>query len=202
MKAINTGLAMALAAGLSFGLGSSPARAQNAEADTDAVAPVGAVITPAAIASLATKAPPAKTSATRTAGSGALQLNVANNAKDDDSMWVEKVDVDGDGGVEDTALVNDNEDKITFASSNDKFKCLDGSTGKGDQVIAVNGEGNARGRPAGSGFWAVSLDKGECGAKEAGIFGCRFDASGNSTECGAVTIDDANDDIVIADPAG
>jgi hypothetical protein len=65
-------------------------------------------------------------------------------------------------------------------------------------LIAINGKGNPRGRPAGSGFWAVDLDAGECGVKAAGIYGCRFDAKGNPTACGLVTIDEKNDDIVIA----
>jgi hypothetical protein len=53
------------------------------------------------------------------------------------------------------------------------------------------------GKPAGSGFWVVELDKGECGAQAAGLVGCRFDAHGSATACGAAMVDDKNDDVVI-----
>ena len=43
----------------------------------------------------------------------------------------------------------------------------------------------------------VELDELECGAQAADLFGCRFDAQGNRTACGAALIDAENDDIVI-----
>ena len=65
-------------------------------------------------------------------------------------------------------------------------------------LIAINGKGNARHRPAGSGFYLVSLDAGECKADAAEAFGCKFDATGNPTACGVAVVDDKNDDIIIA----
>jgi hypothetical protein len=65
-------------------------------------------------------------------------------------------------------------------------------------LIGVNASGNARNRPVGSGFWIAAVDKSECGAQAAGLWGCRFDTSGNETACGVATIDERNDDIVIA----
>ena len=56
-------------------------------------------------------------------------------------------------------------------------------------LIAVNLAGNLRRRPAGSGFWAASVDEDECGAPFAGIFGCRFDSDGVDTRCGLVHVD-------------
>ena len=65
-------------------------------------------------------------------------------------------------------------------------------------LIAINGEGNARNRPAGSGFYVVSLDATECKVGVAGAYGCRFGATGNPIACGVVEVDDKNDDIIIA----
>lgn len=39
------------------------------------------------------------------------------------------------------------------------FKCTGGGMGNGDMLIAVNGQGNSRGRPAGSGWYLVTLDE-------------------------------------------
>ena len=55
-----------------------------------------------------------------------------------------------------------------------------------------------RHRPAGSGFYIVSLDATECKAEVAEAYGCKFDAKGNPTACGVAEVDDKNDDIIIA----
>jgi hypothetical protein len=47
----------------------------------------------------------------------------------------------------------------------------------------------------------VALDEGECHAKEAGLYGCKFDANGNATACGVATVDEKNDDVVIVEAA-
>src|SRR3989304_5747215 len=39
--------------------------------------------------------------------------------------------------------------------------------------------------------------EGECGAEEAGLWGCKFDANGNATACGVAVLDEKNDDLVI-----
>jgi hypothetical protein len=72
--------------------------------------------------------------------------------------------VDGDGNVESTDLVWDDEDKILFAYATGTFTCKNGGTGEADMLIATNGAGTPRKRPAGSGFWVVEIDKGECAA--------------------------------------
>jgi hypothetical protein len=41
----------------------------------------------------------------------------------------------------------------------------------------------------------VNLNAGQCAAKKAGTFGCKFDANGNATECGAATVNDATGEI-------
>jgi hypothetical protein len=74
-----------------------------------------------------------------------------------------------------------------------------GGVGEGSLLIAVNCAGNSRGRPVGSGWYVVDLDESECKAQTAGLYGCKFDASGNATACGLATVDDKNDEIVIVE---
>jgi len=131
-------------------------------------------------------------------GKGKAAASTANAAGDDDSFWVEDIDIDGDGTLEQTDVLWDDEDKVLFLSASGDFKCQNGGTGTGDMLIAINGKGNSRGRPAGSGFYVVTLDEDECKADEAGSYGCKFDARGVATACGAVIVDDKNDDITIA----
>ena len=131
-------------------------------------------------------------------GKGKAAAATANAAGDDDSFWVEDIDIDGDGTTEQTDVLWDDEDKVLFLSASGDFKCQNGGTGTGDMLIAINGKGNSRGRPAGSGFYVVTLDEDECKADEAGSYGCKFDARGAATACGVVVVDDKNDDITIA----
>ena len=67
--------------------------------------------------------------------------------------------------------------------------------------IAVKCAGNSRGRPAGSGWYAVDLDEDACEAKTTGLYGCKFDSSGNATACGMTTLGEKNDDRVIIETA-
>ena len=57
-----------------------------------------------------------------------------------------------------------------------------------------------RNKPVGSGWYLVNLNAGQCAAKKAGTFGCKFDADGNATECGAATVNNATGeiDVVVA----
>lgn len=158
----------------------------------------GPVVKPATIAKKAGTAPPASAKPTKTAGTNKAKLSTANSAADDDSFWVEKVDVDGDGDVEDANLVWDDEDKVLFAYTTGAFACKNGGTATADLLVATNAAGNPRKRPAGSGFWLADLDKGECGAQAAALWGCKFDASGAETACGVAALDEKNDDLIIA----
>jgi hypothetical protein len=131
-------------------------------------------------------------------GKGKAAASTANATGDDDSFWVEEIDIDGDGDAEQTDILWDDEDKVLFLSASGDFKCQAGGTGTGDMLIAINGKGNPRQRPAGSGWYVVTLDEDECKAEDAGTYGCRFDAQGKATACGAVVVDDKNDEITIA----
>ncbi len=158
----------------------------------------GPVVKPGAVAGKAGSPPPASATKAKSAGKGSTSVSTANGAADDDSFWIEKIDIDGNGNVEDSNLVWDDEDKVLFAYSETTFTCKNGATGVGGVLVAVNAAGNPRKRPAGSGFWIAAVDKSECGAEAAGLWGCRFDASGNETACGVAVLDEKTDDLVIA----
>ncbi len=141
--------------------------------------------------------PPASAGKGTDIGKGDVKLNTSDAADDTDTIWAEELDIDGDGDVEQTDLLWDDEDKILFLSAQATFTCTNGNAGDGAMLMAIYGEGNSANAPAGSGWFAVALDASECDAQVAGLYGCTFDAQGNATSCGAVTIDDDNDVIVI-----
>src|SRR5262245_50163044 len=130
----------------------------------------GPAVKPAAVVQKAGSPPPPSAKTTKTAGGNSVTVSTANSATDDDSVWLEKLDVDGDGDMEDANLVWDDEDKVLFAYSVGSFGCKNGGTATSELLIATNGAGNPRNRPAGSGFWVADLDKGECGAQAAALW--------------------------------
>jgi hypothetical protein len=137
--------------------------------------------------------PPARTTKTSTVGQ---KVQVATPA--DSDSWAEQIDVDGNGTAEQTNLVWDGADKVLLSDSTGTFTCNNGSTGTGELLVAVNGAGNTRGRPVGSGFWVATMDKGQCGIPAGTTWGCKFDASGTPTTCGVATVDQKNNDLIIA----
>src|SRR3990170_8962942 len=142
-------------------------------------------------------APPANAQQKASAGKGSTTIGTKNSPTDTDSFWVESIDVDGNGDVVTADLLWDDEDKVLLIYYEDDFTCKNGAVGSGAILMGINGADNPRKRPAGSGFYIVSLDEGECGAEEAGLWGCKFDANGNATACGVAVLDEKNDDLVI-----
>ena len=142
-------------------------------------------------------APPADAEQKTSIGSDSTTIGTGNSPTDTDSYWVETIDVDGNGDIETASLVWDDEDKVLFLYYQDDFTCIDGSSGSGTILMGMNGTDNPRKKPAGSGFYIVSLDPNECGATETALWGCKFDADGNETACGIAVLDADNDDIVI-----
>ena len=141
--------------------------------------------------------PPANATQGKSIGKGKASANTANTPDDSDSIWVEKIDVDGDGNVDEASLLWDDEDKVLYIYKEGTFTCSNGGTGSGGMLVAIYGKDNTRKAPAGSGWWAAELDKSECAAQAAGIYGCKFDAAGKTTACGMATVDDKTDTLVI-----
>src|SRR5262245_22072658 len=67
--------------------------------------------------------PPADAKKATSVGSDSGTMNTKNSATDDDSVWVQEIDVDGDGDVEAATLLWDDEDKALFISYKGEFAC-------------------------------------------------------------------------------
>jgi len=123
-------------------------------------------------------------------GEGPVALDTTDGDGDTDSRWVETLDIDADGTMNETQLLWDDEDDILYAYAFESFDCLRGEgTADGGMLVAVYGEENTRGAQAGSGFYVVGLDAGECFARNAMLWGCEFDDTGAESKCGEATID-------------
>ena len=153
----------------------------------------GLQVNPSQVQKKASMPPPS--GATKTSSVG---QNVHVTTPGDSDSWAEQLDVDGNGKAEQTNLVWDGKDKVLFSNSSGTFTCKNGATGSGELLIAVNGTGNKWGRPAGSGFWLAAMDKGQCGTQTDALWGCKFDTTGTATACGVATLDQQNDDLIIA----
>ncbi len=114
------------------------------------------------------------------------------------AYWTEEGEVHDDGSVETTEFLNDAKKGILYAYGEDDFTCANGKPEKAGILEAVYVAGNKGGHPVGSGYYIVSLDKGQCASKNAGAYGCKFDADGNPTECGAIAVNDATGEVAVA----
>lgn len=111
------------------------------------------------------------------------------------SFWTEELDVDDDGTVEDSQYLYDAKRGILYTYREDDFACPNGNPESGNILVALYAQGNPANKPVGSGWYLVNLNAGQCAAKKAGTFGCKFDANGNATECGAATVNGATGEI-------
>lgn len=142
-------------------------------------------------------APPASAQSKTAIGGSDASIGTANDDADTDSYWVEEIDIDGDGETDSPEIAWDDEDRILYLATDGPFTCINGQKGDGQMVMAIFADGNSRSKPAGSGWWLSGLDAGECGVKDAGLYGCRFGADGLATECGSITLDETTDDVIV-----
>jgi hypothetical protein len=112
----------------------------------------------------------------------------AVQASQPSSAWTEELDVDDDGTAETSQFLYDAQRGVLYTYREDDYACPNGNPASGSILEALYATGNKAGKPVGSGWYAVSVNAGQCNAQKAGTFGCRFDASGNATQCGAVTM--------------
>jgi len=150
-------------------------------------------------AKAATPAPGAKaknTTQKASVGKGATSVKASQTS----SFWTEELDVDDDGTVEDSQYLYDAKRGVLYTYREDDFACPNGNPESGSILMALYAKGNPANKPVGSGWYLVNLNAGQCAAKKAGTFGCKFDANGNATECGAATVNDATGeiDVVVA----
>jgi len=123
---------------------------------------------------------------------------VAAKASDPSSYWTEEIDVHDDGSAETTEFLYDAERGIVYAYGEDDFSCANGKPERAGILEAVYAAGNKAGKPAGSGYYVVGLNAGQCAVKKADAYGCKFDADGNPTECGVIAVNDATGEVMIA----
>jgi len=116
------------------------------------------------------------------------------------SFWVEQLDVDNDGSVETSDFLYDAQRGVLYTYREDDFTCQNGKAESGSILEALYAKGNQAAKPVGSGWYLVGLNAGQCGTKQSAAFGCKFDANGNPTECGAAEINFATGelDVVVA----
>jgi type II secretory pathway pseudopilin PulG len=114
------------------------------------------------------------------------------------SYWTEEIDVHDDGTAETTEFLYDAQRGIVYAYGEDDFACANGNPERGGILEAVYAAGNKGGKPVGSGYYIVGLNAGQCAMKKAGAYGCKFDANGNPTECGAISVNDATGEVTVA----
>jgi hypothetical protein len=158
---------------------------------------VNAKVNPAALAR-AGQPPPAGATQATSAGAGSLTVNTRNSSTDTDATWMESIDIDQDGKADAAQYTYDDDDKVTYIFSDVTFPCVSGSgTFSGKLLTAVFGLNNNWGKAPGSGWYVSELNAGQCSAEAKALWGCRFDATGATTECGWVTIQADKDDIVI-----
>jgi hypothetical protein len=103
-------------------------------------------------------------------------------------FWTEDLDVDDDGAVETSDFLYDAQRGVLYTYREGNFACPNGNPVSGSILEALYAASNKARKPVGSGWYMANLTTGQCGAKQAGTFGCRFDAGGNPTDCGAITL--------------
>src|SRR6516225_11688987 len=116
-------------------------------------------------------------------------------ASEPSAYWTDLVDIDGDGVEEDTQFLFDKKRGILYTYKQDTYQCADGSSQNGDVLMAIYTQGNIAGKPSGSGWYVVAVKAGQCGEKKAGLFGCRFDASGKPTSCGTAKVKEESGEV-------
>jgi hypothetical protein len=179
---------------LVFGLGLTAAgQSQGAQQNAPKVK-VGAALT----AKANSPAPPA-TAKNPTQKGSIGKGKTAVKASQPSSYWTEVVDVDDDGTAETSAFLYDAQRGVVYTYREDDFSCPNGKPESGSILEALYAKGNPAGKPVGSGWYAVSLNAGQCNVKQAGTYGCRFDASGNPTECGAMNVNYATGEVDVAE---
>jgi hypothetical protein len=116
------------------------------------------------------------------------------------SFWTDSVDIDDDGTAEDNQFLWDAQRGVLYTYREDDFSCANGKPETGKILMAIYAKGNKDGRPVGSGWYVVGLNAGQCGVAKEGTFGCKFDGSGNYTECGAAVVNNKTGelDVVVA----
>ena len=115
------------------------------------------------------------------------------------SFWNEPVDINGAGNIVNADMLWDASSKILYVFAHSNLRCNHTKSIQGDVLIGIYGRKNFLGKSPGSGWWIVSLAQDECQAPLAGLYGCKFDAQGNSVACGRAEFDPRINDLAIVE---
>lgn len=113
------------------------------------------------------------------------------------AYWTDMVDIDGDGVEEDTQFLFDKQRGILYTYKQDNYQCASGVSQSGDVLMGIYTQGNNAGQPSGAGWFVVSVQAGQCGEKKAGLYGCRFNASGKPTTCGKAKVKEESGELEV-----
>ena len=122
---------------------------------------------------------------------------VSVKASGPSAYWTDLVDIDGDGVEEDTQFLFDKQRGMLYTYKLDAYQCGDGSSHNGEVLMGIYTQGNHAGKPSGSGWYVVAVKAGQCGETKAGLFGCRFDASGKPTTCGTARVKEESGELEV-----
>ena len=120
---------------------------------------------------------------------------VSVKASGPSAYWTDLVDVDGDGVEEDNEFLYDKQRGMLYTYRHDNYQCADGSSQNGDVLMGIYTQENRAGKPAGSGWFVVAVNAGQCRETKAGLFGCRFDVNGKPTTCGTAKVKEAEGEV-------
>jgi len=116
---------------------------------------------------------------------------------DDASDWPAATDLSGVREVVGATVVMDSWHKIRYLHGTRPLNCKDGTKANAEMLIAVYDAGNTLGKPVGSGWYVAKLGAGVCGVSQPGQYGCKFDAVGRLTECGAAAFQEVVADGIV-----
>ena len=150
-----------------------------------------------AVAAIATNPSPsarAKNQGQKTQiGTGAASVKASGPS----AYWTDLVDINGDGVEEDNQFLFDKQRGILYTYRHDHYQCANGTAQSGNVLMGIYTQGNTAGKPAGSGWFVVAVNAGQCGEKKAGLFGCRFDAQGKPTMCGTAKVKEESGEVEV-----
>jgi len=126
-------------------------------------------------------------------GTGAVSVKASGPS----AYWTDLVDIEGNGVEQDNQFLFDKQRGILYTYREDDYHCADGTQQNGNVLMGIYTQGNTAGKPVGSGWYVVAIKAGQCREKKAGLFGCRFDRSGQPTTCGTAKVKEESGEIEV-----
>ena len=129
-------------------------------------------------------------------GQGKTMIDTGNPQS---MSWRETIDLSGAGNVVNADMLWDSSSKVFYAFAHTTLRCSHGKMIEGDVLVGIYGKKNFLGKIPGSGWWVVDLQQGQCQAPLAGLYGCKFGASGEPLACGRAELDPRINDMAIVE---